>query len=451
MVEKSTWWGVVAGLSLGVLAALSPSCGNSGGGACSATSCPEGCCDEKGVCRGGISEDACGPRAGGACAVCSATERCDNRACSPRIGGTGGGTGASGGGASSTGGGTGASGGGSSSSGGGMGGGMGDGGQSCAQLPHDAVLGRLVLGAGVSVLGSAALPAGIETLATTPGADGGPGELWALMTSARLEKLGSFPNLALGDAGLSVKAAADQDAGVYPSHFLVSTDTRLFAGYTRAGSGFPGQVAEYDFFYDTLKHTSVPGNYSAAASSFGVLVNALGAGGVDGGVGVYGLGTTPPTRVASFDPAASPSSGTMASTVSGAVLAGYFNGNDFTNNLRALSPAQVKAAFQQSTVQSLVGAPLVYSGEDLFEAVGVGDTVVLHRGMFDSTTFLPKTAEVSGVPVTVTDAGVSVGAQLTLLTSDGCTNVQFLAAHGAALLVGVEDRNGRRLLRLKLP
>jgi hypothetical protein len=69
---------LVFGFTVGLLFALSPSCGAQQ--ACGASSCG-GCCDEQGQCVGGEAVAACG--AGGvACNACNANELCQAGACS---------------------------------------------------------------------------------------------------------------------------------------------------------------------------------------------------------------------------------------------------------------------------------------------------------------------------------------------------------------------------------
>lgn len=106
-------------LALGALLGFSVSAGMSCGPAssCDATSCPFGCCDDRGLCQSGTSTLACGI-GGAACAMCSIGQQCSLNQCQ-QVGGLGGGFGGGSAGGTSTGGGGTATGGGTQSTGGG--------------------------------------------------------------------------------------------------------------------------------------------------------------------------------------------------------------------------------------------------------------------------------------------------------------------------------------------
>lgn len=91
---------LLLGLLVGFVVAVLPSCGPP---ACSAASCPLGCCDASGRCQAS-SNSTCGVR-GAVCASCSLTESCLSGACMTGSSGAGTGGGPTGGG-SGTGGGT---------------------------------------------------------------------------------------------------------------------------------------------------------------------------------------------------------------------------------------------------------------------------------------------------------------------------------------------------------
>ena len=90
------------GAALGLVLAVAPSCGPSGG-TCSPDNCVSGCCSN-GVCLSGTGLSACG-KGGQACTACAAGQSCSAGACGSTFtgggagggGGTGGGTGGAGG------------------------------------------------------------------------------------------------------------------------------------------------------------------------------------------------------------------------------------------------------------------------------------------------------------------------------------------------------------------
>ncbi|MFZ5441482.1 MAG: hypothetical protein ACOZQL_15860 [Myxococcota bacterium] len=114
---------LLAGFTLGLVMAIAPSCG---GSKCTPSSCPTGCCDDKGQCQDGRSNGACG-QLGNTCTACLLGQSCNLGTCmlGSNIGGgsgnTGGGGGTTGGGGGSTGGGGGMTGGGGGMTGGGGG------------------------------------------------------------------------------------------------------------------------------------------------------------------------------------------------------------------------------------------------------------------------------------------------------------------------------------------
>ncbi|MFT3709898.1 MAG: hypothetical protein QM817_19890 [Archangium sp.] len=113
---------LLTGFAIGVLFAVTPGCGPK---VCNASNCRTGCCDAKGECQGGASQNACG-QLGGLCQNCALGTACNLGTCmSTQLGGGPGGGGGTGGGTTGggTGGGTTGGGTGGGTTGGGTGGG----------------------------------------------------------------------------------------------------------------------------------------------------------------------------------------------------------------------------------------------------------------------------------------------------------------------------------------
>ncbi len=75
-------------LAAGVASVIATGCGPSDDEECSVSTCPTGCCDDKGVCNNGLTSDACGV-GGGACQTCSGDLTCQSGTCTGSGGGSG--------------------------------------------------------------------------------------------------------------------------------------------------------------------------------------------------------------------------------------------------------------------------------------------------------------------------------------------------------------------------
>lgn len=406
---------------------------------CTPQSCANGCCSPDGVCKTDESASACGLN-GNSCSVCSASLSCQDGIC--RATSTGGGGGATGGGG----------GGGGSATGGGGGGDMDagmdagvDAGIDCATAALDPALGDLLLRNGATVAQSAALPSGI----TTVGLVGTT--LFGVGTDKQLHQLGSLPTLTLGPALASVLSPADvaADAGAFLSGSLASSGTQLLTGYTRAGAGFPGNVLVYDTADGGTRHVSAPGNYTAAGFSSGFLVNG-GALDTATGSGVYVLDAQGAYGLASFDAAWMASSGYTGVTANGVFLLGYFDGTDYQNHVRAVPPSLSAPALTGRSGFALSSAAEVLAAGDALDFATLGNDAVVVRGGYDATTFEAFTTKVERLPLTLAGSGtqtVTAGTPVTLLeATNHCTSVSFVVGAGTRLLVGLSDRNGRRVV-----
>jgi hypothetical protein len=337
-----------------------------------------------------------------------------------------------------------------------------DAGVACTDLPHDPKLGTLQLQTGFAAAESAALPEGVvEVTAVQSGSNY---KLYGLRgLEGSLYELGTWPDLALGATALQATIPEEErSATTYLSGHFSNDGTRLLSGYTKAGGGFPGKVLVHDTAATSSTYLSAPGNYTSAGVSGGFLLNGTGLEGVaEGGAAVYALktGSTPyqTSKLATF-PEAGVSSGFTAVASNGVAVLGYskFNLENFTNTnkLRAVAPAVYTPAFTSGTTLALsdTNAPEIHASIELFSIAGFGNGVALHRGFYD-TSFNAFTRDVSRIELAVNalnPASVTAGALTSVLTTPNtCTNVVSMTPMGADLLVGVKDKNGRRLVRLQ--
>jgi len=325
----------------------------------------------------------------------------------------------------------------------------------CATVQHDPKLGTLQLQTGFTAAETGTLPEGIGAVTAVP--SGAEFKLYGLRNTD-LYALGTWPNVALGAAPLqSIYAEADRGGGTkYPNGYLTNDGTRLLAGYTKPGplTNVPGTVLVYDTATPANStYLSANGNFSAAGYSGGFFISGQGLEGAsEGGNGIYGLktGATPfqGSKVATFPTAELFSSATAVAS-NGVAVFGYSNYP--TDTLRAVAPATYNPEISSGApfVLNDTNAPEVYSGTDLKSAAGFGQGVALHRGTFTTT------SDVSRFELTlggITPKSVTVGALQSVLTTTNntCTHVVLLAPMGPDLLVGVKDKNGRRLVRLQV-
>ena len=412
---------------------------------CTPQSCANGCCSADGVCTTDSSASACGLN-GSSCAVCSSGQRCGDGVCSAASAGGGGGATGGGGGATGGGGGGGATGGGGGGGAAGGGGGL-DAGVDCATASLDPSLGDLLLRNGATVTQSATLPAGITTIGLVGTT------LYGVGTDRQIHRLGTLPTLTLGPPLASVLSPADvaADAGAFLGGTLATSGTQLLTGYTRAGAGFPGNVLVYDTADGGVRHVSAPGNYTAAGFASGFLVNGGELASVSG-AGVYVLDSQGAYGLATFDASWMASSGYTAVTANGVFLLGYFDGTDFKNHVRAVPPSLSAAALTGRSSFALLAASEVLTADDALDFATVGNDAVVVRGGYDSN-FASYTTRVERLPLTLSGSGtqtVTAGAPVTLLEATSqCTSVSFIVGSGAQVLVGLTDRNGRRVLRVQ--
>lgn len=394
---------------------------------CTPQSCANGCCTASGACVTANDLAACGLN-GAQCAQCSSDQVCASGLCTNA--GTGGG----------------------SATGGGAGGGsavLPDGGVDCDATTYDAVLGTLTLANGATVAQSAALPAGVLTVAAAGTT------LYGLFDDKTVRPLGALPSLSVGAPLGTVVTPADvaADAGVYLGGSLAVSGTQLLAGYTKPGAGFPGAVARFETADGGVEHLDAPGNYTLVGLPAGFLVNGAGVGSA-GDPGVWALDAQGGFLLAGFEPSWQASSGFAARTANGVLLLGYFSGVDFQNHVLGAPPSLYAGPLVGRTSFALSQGSDVLSGDDVADLTSVGNDAVVVRGgyLFDPP-YSAYTTRVERLSLTVSGSGVQTvtpGTPVTLLNApDLCTRVVFAVGGASSVLLGVEDKHGRRLVQLQ--
>ncbi|MFY1824920.1 hypothetical protein ACN47A_03335 [Myxococcus fulvus] len=333
----------------------------------------------------------------------------------------------------------------------------------CATVPLDPKLGTLVLQSGFVAAESVALSPDILALGSSPGPTYAFYGIQGRGKEAGLYSLGTWPDLQPGTTRLfDVVTQADRDgsAAVYPGGYVINDGTHVFTGYTLGSTGAPGNLGAYDLATPANSHYVVaPKNYSAAAFWNGelsaVLVNGGGLGTLPGtDLAVYGLVTsTDPTsavRVANFPQGDAVASGFTAVTSNGVAALGYFDGN-FVNVIYGVAPATVSTAITSGTPLDLGTQAKIDVGSDFNGAGAFGTGVAINRGGYDAD-FNFVSTDVSRYALSVgTGDIVTVGSRVPVLTYvNQCTSVTMLEPLGSDVLVGVSDRNGRRLVRLQV-
>ncbi|WP_342376520.1 hypothetical protein [Myxococcus stipitatus] len=335
-----------------------------------------------------------------------------------------------------------------------------DAGVDCATTSYDPKLGTLQLQSGFVAAESVAMPDNVAALGSSPGPTY---SLYAVQGSgkdAALYSLGTWPDLQPSVTKLyDVVTPADRagSATVYAGGYVVNDGFRLLAGYTLGASGSPGSVAVYDLSTPANStYVSAPKNFTAASFSHGdvsaVLINGGGLGNLPTGLGVYGLVTsvTPvaTTRVVNF-PQGTVASGFTAVADNGVAAVGLFNG-DFINVLYGVAPAPLSSAITTGTPLELSAQTPIDVGTDFNGAASFGSGVVVNRGGYDENYSFVST-DVSRFALSTGNNGstVTVGARTPVLVyPNQCTRVTLLEPMGSDVLVGVSDKNGRRLVRL---
>ena len=298
---------------------------------------------------------------------------------------------------------------------------------------------------------TAALPMGITQVAAVGSS------LFGLSSDGTVKPLGAFPTLTAGGSIASIRAPADATASVFAGAYLAASGTQLLAGYTKSGMTVPGSVALIETTDAGVTFIDAPGNYDATgASSVGFLINGIQLGATTGaGAYVLNASTRATGRFATFD-SAWLGSGFVAATTNGLALVGYYGATPRAGNyVRAAPPSTYALTLQNGVPFALAPEVLVASPDatdDVMDLAAAGTDAIVSMGSFD-TNFTAHVSHVDRIPLTATGSGVqtiTVGTPVRLLsTTNTCTNVLFIQSNGAKVLVGLEDKNGRRLLDLQ--
>lgn len=271
----------------------------------------------------------------------------------------------------------------------------------------------------------------------------------------QLRRLSPPPALQLGLALADIRAPNDRDAGTFVGSTIASNGQQLLTGYTKTGAGFPGVVALVQPEDGGVEYVSAPGNYTFAGLSSGAFViNGTGLGSSTGN-GLFALRPGAPSSTALLATFPDPfgASGFTAVTGNGVLVAGNAR-LDFTNVVRALSPSTYLGpiASGSSFTYTAASAPIVAEGDTLADLTAFQDDVIVVRGGYDAM-FNPFTSRVERVPLTLSGSGtqtVTVGTPVMLLENGGlgCTRVFTAVGAGSDLYLGLDDRLGRRLVKL---
>lgn len=320
-----------------------------------------------------------------------------------------------------------------------------DAGNPCDAIAHDVRLGTYVLAAGAVVQQTATLPAGITQVAAIGDT------VFGLSSDDTVKRLGTFPMLTAGTTVSSIRAPGDATATIFAGAFLAASGDKLLAGYTT--TGVSANVALIETTDAGVSFINAPGNYDATgASSLGFLVNGI-ALGTATGAGAYALNasTQAGTAFATFD-AAWLGSSFAAATTNGVALIGYYKGMPMQGNyVRGVAPSTYLGTVPFALApEVLVASP--DTTDDVMDLAAAGNDAFVAMGSFDMN-FTARIRHVDRVPLTLSGSGVqtiTVGTKVPLLsTSSTCSNVLFIQSNGPRLLVGIEDKNGRRLLDIQ--
>jgi hypothetical protein len=318
----------------------------------------------------------------------------------------------------------------------GVGEGEGEGeGDACAGA--DAVLGTALLGAGFSIVDSAASPLPAGTFLALAAVDDGAGnaEVLVLHADVTVERVGVWPNLAVTDAIPTSLAPPDFDANNdFASYYLVADRDALVAGVTRAD--FSGTLAIHDRAGGTTSFLDAPGNFHAALVGGRLLVDGLGLDALTSdGARVYGVADlAAPAAVQVVDFGGAPFSSFVLPLAAGGALLGATDPTTFSNDFYGVSSEALDGAFASPAVAPVVGTPLV-SIPALLGATPLSDGVAF-VAVDDVTTFSPSALRF--LSVADDGGGGGAGALVDALTlTDACTSLGAVTAFpdGSALVV----------------
>lgn len=197
---------------------------------------------------------------------------------------------------------------------------------------------------------------------------------------------------------------------------------------------------------------------SAAAFTSGTtsafLINSAGLSALNG-FGIYALVTSADpmasVKVADF-PQTAGANGFSAVANNGVSVFGFAVPPDYSNVAYAVAPSVVSTALSSNTPFALDAQPQIDVGSDFDAASAFGDGVVVKRGAYDDTwQFVTTDVSRYALSADATPGEVVIGERTPVLSFvDQCTSVTQLTHLGSDLLVGIEDVNGERLVRIRV-
>ncbi|MGE6758663.1 hypothetical protein ACQKGO_11660 [Corallococcus interemptor] len=324
----------------------------------------------------------------------------------------------------------------------------------CDTTSYDPKLGTLQLQPGFVAAEAATLPSEAGPVGVTPGPTY---SLYTLVSENvhgphALYSLGTWPQLSLGSAPLLDMSASGLPN--YSSNFVRTDGQRVITGVNS-----PGTVGVYDVaapsastFISLTSLTAaevVPGAFLLTTRPLG---NPPGGAGATETLVALKTDTAPLTQttVATF-PSESQRSASVSVSTHGALMVSYYDALS-NRKARVVPPATLAQALTSGTPFSLADAPVMDVGPRFSFPTGHGEGVAVLRRFVPGPGFPVTDSDISRFPITVTNAGatVTVGSRQPILVfPDRCTRVMDLSAIGPDLLVRVEDKNGRRLVRIR--
>lgn len=310
----------------------------------------------------------------------------------------------------------------------------------CADATYDAVLGTLMLADGFATKESASLPTDVVAVAAV--VDGSSWRLFGLdATELVVTDLGGWPSLQSEPAKVFSLLPESYGGEAFASGFLASRGSTLVAGYT--GDFDPetfvasGELVVFDRSAQSgvaPVRVNAPNNYAAAYVGETLLVNAHRIAELGDETRVYGWRDGVASVVARFeDPASTYGGPVLPLADGGAVVGGYVTDETQFFHLLADDLAAPADGVLLDENRKVLGAPYLHAAP-----FGAG-FAYLHGDFFNPV-------EAVRVVSLEDDAGQRTTDVLQLV--DACTNVDLLASLGEDLLVGINDPQGRRLVRL---
>jgi hypothetical protein len=340
---------------------------------------------------------------------------------------------------------------------------------SCAEAVHDPVLGTAKLSSSFFVVDSAILPvtSWLPVAVVDESVDGGVAlVVYGYNGDGKVHRLGAWPNLSAPDATnlvFDAVSTADRARQVMITPSLVTTHGRLLAGYRtiQAGGFVTGGVSMFDTARPDAgtRWLAAPGIESALGLGSVFLVGGDGLGAVTGPRGVFGVksddATAAPAQVAKYPtvPNDVVRPGLMALTSNGLPVMGYYVDGANRHSVRLPPAAALTDALSGGAPIDLGAAKELTQSDDVVNLTSFGPGLaVLHsekvRGILPLLGHLDFHALTPGG-----DAGTTVGPAVRMLSAndEGCTVVSQLVpvTGGITIIVGLWDKNGQRLVRLR--